>query len=409
MSDDAKQKILEQIDDDEVIEFAKALCRVPSFTTEETPAAQFLHDVFQREGLVSEMQEVEPGRYQTLARMPGSGGGQSLMFNGHIDIDPLPAGYPTDPWQPTIDGDRFLAAGIYNMKAGDTAMIMATIAAKRAGVPLRGDVLIAAVVGELQGGVGTRYLLEQGIRTDLAIVPEPYTTQNVITKHTGVVQFGIHTKGRTRHISRKAEGINAILQMCDLVEAVDKTQFSFEQDPELEDLPLINVGTIIGGRGDSFEFRGPYMVPDRCVAYVDVRFNASQTLDSVFADVRCALDEVCRGKPDMAYEIEYPITSTPGLGTLAMSPLSVERDHPLVTTLVDNIRAIAGIEPTVGAVRPYSYAGNDTAHLYAAGIPCVLYGPGGGFTDDGIVRWTSVEQILACTRVFGAMIADLCA
>jgi acetylornithine deacetylase len=409
MSTSIKERILAEIDDEEVIDFAKAICRVPSFTTEETEVARFLHDFFQKEGLDSELQEVEPGRFQTIARLKGQGGGQSLMFNGHIDIDPLPSGWKTDPWEPVIDGDRFIAAGIYNMKSGDTAMIMATIAAKRAGVPLKGDVVIAAVVGELQGGVGTRYLMESGLRTDLAIVPEPYTTKNVITKHTGVMQFGVHVRGQAVHISRKAQGLNAILKMAKLVQALDAIEFRFTVDPDLSDLPLINVGTILGGRGDHWEFRGPYLIPDRCVVYVDVRFNASMTPESVLEDVRAALDAVCAEDPEIDYEIELPITSSTGLGTTIMTPLALDKDHPLVQTLVANVREIAGLEPTVGAVRPYSYAGNDTSHLYAAGIPCVLYGPGGGLTEDGTVRWTSVQQILDCTRIFGATIADLCA
>src|SRR4029453_6136911 len=135
------------------------------------------------EGFESRLQEVDPGRFQTIARLPGTGGGTSLMFDGHIDIDPIPSGWKRDPWTPTIEGDRFYGAGIYNMKGGDAAMIMAAVAAKRAGVPLRGDVVFACVDGELQGGVGTVHLLKRGVRADWAIVPEPYSTRNIITKH----------------------------------------------------------------------------------------------------------------------------------------------------------------------------------------------------------------------------------
>jgi acetylornithine deacetylase len=223
------------------------------------------------------------------------------------------------------------------------------------------------------------------------------------------MQFGIQVRGKAIHISRKAQGLNAILKMAKLVQALDAIEFRFTVDPDLSDLPLINVGTILGGRGDHWEFRGPYMTPDRCTAYIDVRFNASMTPESVLEDVRATLDAVCAEDPEINYEIELPITSSTGLGNTIMTPLSVDKDHPLVETLVANVREFAGLEPTVGAVRPYSYAGNDTSHLYAAGIPCVLYGPGGGLTEDGTVRWTSVQQILDCTRVFGATIADLCA
>ena len=150
----ARDRILGEVHPDEVVEeLAKDLVRIKSYTTDETPVAEFLHGYLRKQGFESQLQEVDPGRFQTVARLPGRGGGQSLMYDGHIDIDPIPGGWTRDPWTPTIEGDRFYGAGIYNMKGGVAAMVMAAVAARRAGVPLRGDVWLACVVGELQGGV----------------------------------------------------------------------------------------------------------------------------------------------------------------------------------------------------------------------------------------------------------------
>src|SRR3990170_3299056 len=143
MAGGVKHRILAEIRDDEVVELAKDLVRIPSYTTEETPVAEFLHGFLTRNGLDSRLQEVDPGRFQTIGRLPGSGGGNSLMLNGHIDIDPIPGGWVRDPWTPAIEGDRFYGAGIFNMKGGVTAMVMAAVAARRAGVRLRGDVHLA--------------------------------------------------------------------------------------------------------------------------------------------------------------------------------------------------------------------------------------------------------------------------
>ncbi len=95
------------------------------------------------------MQEVEPGRFQTVAVLKGGGGGKSLMLNGHIDIDPLAAGWVRDPWEPEISGDRIFGGGIRNMKAGVASMIAAAEAVRRSGVTLKGDLVLACVVGEL--------------------------------------------------------------------------------------------------------------------------------------------------------------------------------------------------------------------------------------------------------------------
>ena len=409
MPSDIKRRILAEIDDGEVIGFAKDLCRIPSFTTDETRVARFLGDFFTREGFEVELQEVDPGRFQTIARLRGTGGGKSLMFNGHIDIDPLAAGWVRDPFDPQVEGDRFFAAGIYNMKGGDAAMCMAAAAAKRAGVPLRGDVVVTCVVGELQAGVGTIHMLNSGITADMAIVPEPYTTDNIITKHTGVMEFVVHVKGRLAHISRKQEGINSIVKMARIAEALHGMPFRFEQDPELPDLPLISVGSIRGGRGDQWEIRGANFVPDRCALFIDVRFNQSMTPVSVIEDVRAVCERLKADDPELDYEIEYPPKPEYGISIQTMLPCSTDRDHEIVRTVLANAEAIVGKRPVVGAVRPYSYAGNDTSHLFGAGIPCLLYGPGGGFVDGSPDRWTSVRQILDCSRVFAGAIADVCA
>jgi acetylornithine deacetylase len=403
-----KERIIAEIRPDEAVDLAKELVKIPSYTTDETEVARYLDGYLRRQGLESRLQETDPGRFQTIGRLPGSGAGRSLMFDGHIDIDPIPGGWIRDPWTPAIEGDRFYGAGIFNMKGGVTAMVMAAVAAKRAGVPLRGDVVLACVVGELQGGVGTVHLLRSGVRTDLAIVPEPYTTQNIITKHTGVIELAVHVVGRSAHISRMEHGINAIGKMTKVVQALERREISGPRDPDLPGLPRLLVGSILGGRGRGHEFRGPNIVPDFCTIYVDVRFPHGVTPESILADIRGTLDALVRADAELAYEIEYPMNPERRVFREVMMPLSVPTDHPLVQTLKANVTAIRGVEPTVGAVLPFSYAGNDTSHLHAAGIPCCLYGPGGGFDERGADRWTSVEQIVTCAKVFGAMIADVC-
>src|SRR5262249_23689937 len=210
-----------------------------------------------------ELQETDPGRFQTIARLRGTGGGKSLMLNGHLDIDPIPGGWVRDPWKPAIAGVRFYGAGIYNMKGGVAAMIMGAVAARRAG-KLRGDVVVACVDGELQGGVGTVHLLKRGVRTDMAVVPEPYSTKHIITKHTGVMGLAMNVMGRSAHISRMELGINAIGKASRVVQALESLKITGTPDPDLPGLPRMNVGTIIGGRGRELEVRGANIVPDVC-------------------------------------------------------------------------------------------------------------------------------------------------
>jgi acetylornithine deacetylase len=391
------------VDGTELIELAKALARIPSFTTEEQKVAGFLHDLFRREGLESQLQEVDPGRLQVVARLRGSGGGRTLMLNGHIDIDPLPAGMARDPWQPSIEGDRFYGAGIGNMKGGLASMIAGALAAKRAGVPRRGDVVLACVVGELQGGIGTVHMLRSGITADMAIVTEPHGAGNIFTKHAGVMQFAVHLIGQTAHISRKGEGVNAILKAGEAAVALESLALTGPRDADLPALPLIQVGSIVGGRGRNVELRGPNIVPDFASLYVDVRFTQGMTPESILADVRRTLD----GRPDLRYEIEFPMDPARRCLRVVMMPFSVPVDGPLVRDLATSVEQVSGRRPHVGVVLPNGYSGNDTSHLHAAGIPCVLYGPSGDM--DGSDRWTSVSQMHTCTRVYADMIGRICA
>ncbi len=391
------------VDDAEVLDLVKTLARMPSFTTEEQQVAAFLHDLFRREGFESQLMEVDPGRVQVVARLRGSGGGRSLMLNGHMDIDPLPSGMTRDPWTPTIEGDRFYGAGIGNMKGGLAAMIAGTLAAKRAAITRRGDVIVACVVGELQGGIGTVRLLQAGLRADAAIVGEPHGAANVFTKHAGVMQFAVNVLGKTAHISRKEEGENAILRAGEAAAALEAMTLAGPRDADLPGLPRLNVGSIIGGRGRDVELRGPNWVPDFATLYVDVRFTQGMTPDAILADVRRVLGQ----RPGLRYEIEFPMDPKRRILREVMLPFSIPADAPFVREVAASVQEVAGRPPHVGVVLPNGYSGNDTSHLAAAGIPCLLYGPSGDM--DGADRWTSVSQILTCTRVYADMIRRVCA
>ena len=398
-----------EIDPEELIELAKSMARIRSFTTEETECARFLHDLFRREGLESELQEVDPGRFQTIARLPGTGGGRSLMLNGHIDIDPIPDGVSADPWTPAVRGDVLWGAGLGNMKGGMAAMAMAAIALGRSGTRLSGDVVVACVVGELQGGPGTVHALRQGLHTDLAIVGEPSGAEFIRTKHAGVVQLAVHVIGRSTHISVKEEGVNAIVKMAKVAEAVETMRLRGPRDPELPALPLVNVGSILGGRGRDVELRGPNNVPDFCSIYVDIRFTPGMTPESVVADLRRRLGELQAEDPELEVEIEFPLKPERRMLREVMMPFSASIDTPLVRTLEAQVTAVRGEAPQLGVKLPNGYGGTDASHLAPAGIECCIYGPGARGEGPDRYLGVSIEEMLACARAYAGTAEVLCA
>jgi acetylornithine deacetylase len=396
---DVQKKVLDRIDDEEIVRLASDLIRIPSFTTEETPCAEWIASYLLDQGVDAELQEIEPGRKQTVARLRGTGGGKSIMLNGHIDIDPLASGWTRDPFQPWIADGKIFGHGIFNMKAGVTACIMAALALKRSGAPLRGDVVIACVAAELNSGVGTIHAIKNGYRTDMAVIPEPYGARTIITKHTGSMDVVVHTLGRATHISKKEQGSDAIAKMMRAIAAINAMKMTAVHDPDLPGLPRLNVGSVIGGRGRNYNLRGAYTVSDFCTAYVNVRFNTSQSGETILADIRRTLDALKVGDPEFQYELEFPPELSRGLGRLAKAAVDVPVTQPVVQMVKRHLRTLSGQDPEYLGVRlPQSYAGNDTTHLWQAGIPCCLYGPGGGYTDYHDVH-TILDELFLVTRV----------
>src|SRR5881409_732472 len=192
---DLTRAVLAHIDARELVDLAGALIRIPSFKTEETQVALFLEAFFRRRGYDVDLQEIEPGRFQTIATLRGTGGGASLMLNGHTDINALTRRWTRDPWTPTLEGDRLYGHGVQNMKGGLASIIVAAEAIRRSGVRLAGDLVVTCVAGETQGGEGTHYLMERGLRTEGGVGGEPFGADHLVTVHAGSVTRWSAPKG----------------------------------------------------------------------------------------------------------------------------------------------------------------------------------------------------------------------
>ena len=408
---DDTRAVLDHVHADELVELASALIRIPSFKTEETAVAVFLETFFRARGYDVDVQEIEPGRRQTIATLRGSGGGASLMLNGHTDINALTRRWRRDPWTPTLEGDRLYGHGVQNMKGGLASIIMTAEAVRRSGVRLAGDLVVACVAGETQGGEGTHHLMESGLRTDAAVVAEPFGADHLVTVHSGIVHMAIHTYGVTGHIGRLEGTVNAIHTMTAVIDALSRVEFRHTPRPDLPAFPRLNVGSIIGGRGKDYVLVEPPYVPDVCTILVDVHFLPGMTTDGILADIRRALDPLAARDPKLHYEIEIPPpASFKGRRRLVMDPLDVPVDAPIVQAVARSYRAVTGAEPrTIGTVLPHSYSADDTCHLWNAGIPCLLYGPGvirgGPDEDDACVLVSEMEKV---TRVLAVTALDVC-
>src|SRR5439155_1273396 len=119
--------------------------------------ALFLQKFFRSRDYAVDLQEIEPGRFQTIAILRGTGGGASLMLNGHTDINALTRRWKRDPWTPSLEGDRLYGHGVQNMKGGLASIIMTAEAVRCSGVRLPGDLVVAWVAGEESALVAPPY------------------------------------------------------------------------------------------------------------------------------------------------------------------------------------------------------------------------------------------------------------
>ena len=337
---DAEQNVLQHIDRGALVDLGKSLIRIPSFIGEETPIARWVASYLASRGYEVELQEVEPGWFQTMAILQGSGRGRSLMFNGHLDINPLATGWTRDPFDPWVEGHKLYGAGSRNMKGGVAAMIHAAEAVRTSGIRLAGDLVIACVLAELQGGLGTKYLLDKGYKTDVAVVTEPYGAHHVVTKHAGMSNFSLHVKGKHPG-GADVYGVDAIPKMIKAINAIYDTKLT-HQPWDVPGLPWLKIGSIIGGRGETHDLRSVSRNADLCTAFIAVSTVPGMTAETIRADLEQTLNQLKAQDPEFEYSLVHPIERKYETWILDHPPMEMPIDEPIVQTLVASYRRITG-------------------------------------------------------------------
>lgn len=299
IDEQAAKTILAQIDRDELAQLGCNLTDIPSPTGQEKTIAEFILNWFHANGLKAVRQDVEVERPNAVGILKGDGSGLSLGFNGHMDtsftgtaedLRMVASVEPESELRGSIRDGKVRGLGISNMKGGVAAFMIAGKSLKRSGVKLKGDVVLAAVVGEISRtpvgpwqtkeyrgeGAGTRHLLTHGMHTDYAVVADG-SDLNIVWTQTGVVQAKISTFGKaeaawgTRRSTYPMEKMNAIVKMTKIIDALEKWAGEFEekyiyQSPTGPLFPKVNIGGIEGGA----PYRPNYF-PGLCTIYVDVR------------------------------------------------------------------------------------------------------------------------------------------
>lgn len=340
------------------------LVRIPSPSGHEARIGRWMARRLRAMGLEVWLQRVGD-RFNVLGRLRvGTGRGPTIMLNGHLDTLPLPPGWRSEPYRLRVHRDELVGAEVNNMKAALAAYLEAIRRLQRTPRGASGTVLLAAVVSECDAlGLGTRALLDAGMRAEWAIVGEP-TGLAVLTAHGGVTQVRVVVEGRSAHVSQRAAGRNAVEAMVRMLSGLDESVLRHRPHPSFPGLPTLNIGVLRGGTL-------PSMLAERCEALIDVRTVPGMTPHSVRRDLLHVLRPAARRA---RVRVDVVLSQPPGF--CQQYPFLVPATSPVVRAVATAHRRVVGRAPRVGAWRPLVFYGTDGSHLARAGIPVAIYGPG---------------------------------
>jgi acetylornithine deacetylase len=399
------EDILAHIDTDACLAFLARIIQHKSYsqTLGEQELASFMADQMTELGLDAELTPVPGDRVNAVGRLRGTGGGKSLLFNGHVDTNPVTEGWTVDPWAGKIDADFIYGIGVSNMKAGDAAYFCAIRTLIECGVKLKGDIILTFVVGELQGGVGTKALMDQGLRADYFINSEP-TDLQAMTMYAAAFTFIIELIGNTRHLSKREEAVDAILAACDVIPRLNAMTFSDAPTPEHASINRVHVGVIHGALGrDLAEWR-PAQVADYVRLRGSGRYAPGQSEAHALTDMRRELDALEQRFPGL----KALLTAEQTLGRATMPPFQVAKDSRIVTAINTAYQHVRGSAQPTGAVLPPGYYGTDAGHLLeSGGMEGVVCGPGGRYNTMPDER-VDIPDFLDMVRIYLLTILDVC-
>ncbi len=374
-----------------------------SETPGERALAERMVEIMSDMGLEAALQPVPGGRFNAIGIWRGTGGGKSLLFNGHLDTNPVGEGWTVDPWGGLVDDKFIYGIGVSNMKAGDASSLCAVRTLIENESRLKGDVILTYVVGELQGGVGTYAAVQAGTRADYFIDSEP-TDLQALTMHAEAFMFTIELTGITRHMSKREEAVDAIRVACDLVPRLTDMTFSDAPTEEHRSINRVHVGTIRGALGKEFHEWRPPQVADFLRLTGSGRIGPGQTQKNAQADFRKVLDRLEADWPGLKAEFRIEAVT----GNSYMPAFEVPKDARIVTALNAAYEAIRGKPQPTGAITPPGFYGTDAGHLYAhAGMEGVVCGPGGRYNTMPDER-VDIPDYLDMVRIYLMTMCDIC-
>ncbi|PWW30208.1 4-acetamidobutyryl-CoA deacetylase [Cytobacillus oceanisediminis] len=340
------------------------------------------------------------GNPNVVATLKGTGGGRSLILNGHIDV--VPEGnrndWEDDPFSGRIEDGKLYGRGSTDMKGGTVSLLLAMEAIISLDIKLKGDVIFQSVIEEESGGAGTLAAVLRGYKADGAIIPEP-TNMKIFPKQQGSMWFRITVKGRSAHGGTRYEGVNAIekaMVAMTKLQDLEKARNLKITDPLYSKIPIpipINIGKINSGEW-------PSSVPD--IAVIEGRMGVAPDEDMKSAEKEL---ELCMKKA--AEKDDWLKKNPPQVEWFGgrWIPGNLEENHPLMSVLSESFEAVKGKQPVVEA----SPWGTDGGILSRIGdTPVVVFGPGVTEAAHDVNEYIPIQEVFDAAEIIALAIMDWC-
>jgi len=414
--------VLAAIDGDELCDLAVALGSIHSPPGSEGQAADFVHRWMLQQGIAARLLELSPERRAVAGRLKGNGGGLHLLFDSHLDTDrrgPLAWWTAGDagiaPETARLEDGKVIGKAIVNDRGPMACWLLAAAALKRSGVPLKGDVLLGAVCGEIgmapvdefQGpgfmgkGIGSRMLVDAGLVADFAVIAES-TDWAISEFECGCAYFRILVTGRSIYTpwhergATLAEHPNAAIKAAALALDVDEWAREYERKNAFDFrgtkvVPKASIGAMRAGAPYS-----PSRTPANAALYLDVRLAADADVLRIQEELR----QLAR-KRGIAADVEMYLFRR------GYESRGTER---LIRATTAACRQVLESHPATPPT-PYVSMWRDRNILEEVGIPAISFGPprsGGRDTNGPYGLYIEKRDLVAAAKMYALLALDIC-
>jgi succinyl-diaminopimelate desuccinylase len=367
----------------------ESLCRrLIEFNTTNPPGneltcASFIAEYLEKHGYSTRLVRHTPTRASVVAHLDGRGELPGLLLCGHLDVVPVgEERWQHSPFGAHLDGGRIWGRGSADMKGGVAAIMSAAGLVAETAEQLKGDLWLAFTAGEEEELLGASEITRgEMIPPVQAIVIGEPTSNEVGIAGKGLLWLEITTYGKTAHGSMPCEGRNAVNMMIEFLAEFGRLGGMGDPNDPVLGAPTYNIGMISGGVK-------PNVVPDKCVATVDVRTVPGQDHGRITAELTRGLEDIGHRQDGFRGSIR---------AVKDLPPFGVPLNHPVVRRFSKVVRDAVGRTPRVGGV-PYVTDGAVLAP--ALGAPLIICGPGAAAMAHRTDEYVEVNAVIDATRIF---------